>query len=118
MQVKVDDSYSSELDTVFHKWENDFSGLYNKPQLTNDNANFHDKILKQKQVLVNSNYFDYEVPNDPLNNPFTYEELIKLLNRLKMNKSVGWDNIPKSVSLILLKYFQKCFEVVWSLQYG
>ena len=57
MQVKVDDTYSSEIDTVLHKWENDFSGLYNKPQLTNDNANFHDEILKQKQVLENSNYY-------------------------------------------------------------
>ena len=56
------------------------------------------------------------MPNDPLNKPFTCDELIKVLNRLKVNKSVGRDNIPneilkhKSVSLLLLKYFQKCFE--------
>ena len=116
VQVKVDDTYSSELDTVLHKWENDFSDLYNKSQLTNNNVNFHDEILKQKQVLENSNYFDYEMPNNPLNKSFTYDELIKVLNKLKVNKSVGWDNIPneilehKSVSLLLLKYFQKCFE--------
>ena len=58
MQVKVDHSYSSELDTVLHKWENDFSGLYNKLQLTNNDVNFHDESLKQKQVLENSNYYN------------------------------------------------------------
>ena len=66
-----------------HKWENDFSGLYNKPQLTNDNANFHDKILKQKQVWKNSNYFDYEMPNDPLNKPLENKPKLRLYKTFK-----------------------------------
>ena len=45
-----------------------------------------------------------------------YDEVEKVLNKLKSNKSAGWDNIPneviknKSVYVLLLKYFQKYFD--------
>ena len=45
-----------------------------------------------------------------------YDEVEKVLNKLKSNKSATWDNIPneviknKFVYVLLLKYFQKCFD--------
>ena len=45
-----------------------------------------------------------------------YDEVEKVLNKLKSNKLAGWDNIPyeviknKSIYLLLVKYFQKCFD--------
>ena len=90
--------------------------LYNNPNDVRFHKNFYDKVLEQKSVLENSSYSRYEIPNDPLNKDLTLDELENVKAKLKTKKSVGWDKIPneviknKSITSLLLKFFQKCFD--------
>ena len=67
---------------------------------------------------------NYEIQNDPLNKPFCHDKLKQVIKRLKTNKVVRCDNVPnevlkqRSVSVMLLKYFQTCVEsgivpIIW-----
>ena len=116
MQVQIEEKNVFETNTILQKWQNDFCNLYNKPNNINFDRDFYINILRQKCALENSDYINYEIQNDPLNKPFCHDELKQVIKRLKTNKAVGCDNIPnevlkqRSVSEMLLKYFQTCFE--------
>ena len=116
MTINTSDGQSSDVDIVLNKWKNDFYMLYNNPNDVRFDKNFYDKVLEQKLVLENSFYSWYEIPNDPLNKDLTLDELENVKAKLKSKKSVGWDKIlngvikNKSISLLLLNFFQKCFD--------
>ena len=86
MTINTSDGQSSDVDIVLNKWKNDFNMLYNNPNDVRFDKNFYDKVLEN--VIV----------------------------KLKTKKSVGWDKIPneviknKSITLLLLNFFQKCFD--------
>ncbi len=47
------DTIVSDLEKVLDGWQNQFKGLYNKPEPVNestDNINFYNDILRQKKV--------------------------------------------------------------------
>ena len=115
--VKVNSNYTTDTKSVLDKWKTDFEDLHNKPsQIDNYDIRFYQEILQQKTFLEQPLYLNFEISNDPLNKPIMYDEVEKVLNKLKSNKLAGWDNIPyeviknKSIYLLLVKYFQKCFD--------
>ncbi len=54
--------------------------------------------------------------NPGLNGPISYDEIEKIINKLKINKSSGIDQIPNEVlknhdvMLLLYNIYTKCFE--------
>ncbi len=56
------------------------------------------------------------VENPELNGPISFDEFEKIINKLKINKSSGIDQIPNEVlkihyvMLLLYNLFTKCFE--------
>ena len=98
------------------KWKDDFENLYNKQNNDDYDHYFYENVLKQKHILEQSPYFDFNISEDPLNKPVMYDEVEKVIKKLQKKKSVGWVNIPndiiknKSLTMLLLKFFQKCFD--------
>ena len=72
-------------------------------------------MLEQKSVLENSPYSRHEIPNDPQNKSLTHDELENIIAKLKTKKYMGWKIANevinnKSVTSLLLKFVQKCFD--------
>ena len=114
--MTINGNHTFEIDTVMKKWKDDFENLYNKPNNDDYDHYFYENVLKQKHILEQSPYFDFNISDDPLNKPIMYDEVEKVIKKLQKKKSVGWDNIPnkiiknKFLTMLLLKFFQKCFD--------
>ncbi len=112
------DTLVLDLDKVLDGWQNQFSGLYNKPEPVNestDNINIYD-ILRPKKLREDEMCQPDYVQNPELNGPLSCDELEYMIKRFKKNKSLGIDQIPNEVlkkhdfMLILFQLYVKCFD--------
>ncbi len=113
-----DNILTTHLKTVVDKWGSEFSTLYNKPENneSDDNIEFYRNIMNLKQVretqIENPLYEENPEPNGPI----SFDEIEKITNKLKINKSSRIDQIPTEVLknhdviLPLYNLFTKCFE--------
>ncbi len=102
---------------VLDKWKNEFSSFYNRPVDENyDNTEFYRYILHMKQFREAEMNDSTYIENPQLNCPLSYNEVEKIVNKLKLNKSSGIDQIPNEVlkhhdvMLMLYYLFTKCFD--------
>ena len=95
--VMVNGNHTSEIDTFMKKWKDGFEKLYSKPNHDDYDHYFYENVLKQKYILEQSPYFDFNILDDPLNKPVMYDEVEKVIKKLQKKKSVGWDNIPNEI---------------------
>lgn len=100
--------YSSDINVVLEKWEKD-SG--------SNHSSFHDNFLKDtKPMLEDEMNKDFFGCNLYLNANFTTEEVKTVVDKTKLKKPAGIDEISyevlKSPRLfrILLELFQFCFD--------
>ncbi len=83
---------------VLDKWKNEFSSFYNRPVDENyDNTEFYRYILHMKQFREAEMNDSTYIENPQLNCPLSYNEVEKIVNKLKLNKSSGIDKIPNEV---------------------
>ena len=88
-----DGSVCYEERVVLDKWKNDFSLLYNsEPTPGAFDDNFYHRIINEKGQLELS-----ADSNLSLNAEISEHEVRKAVNKAKMNKAVGYDNIPNEV---------------------
>ena len=98
-QVKM--KISPEIDG--DKWYNYFSKLHEPA-----------KIITEPLVCSNIS----ELPSDTLNKPFTKEELLTTIKKLKKGKTTGYDrisnemliNAPENILSLILDYTNLCLE--------
>ena len=100
------------------KWGYEFSTLYNRPESIESDENV--ELYRNSMYLKQAMEEEMEAPeyeeNPELNGPISFDEIQKIINKLKLNKSSGIDQIPNEVlknhDVILLLYnlFTKCFE--------
>ena len=113
-KVKINDTYSTDINTVLDKWVNDFENLYNNPN--QDLNDFYNNILIEKQDIENSMDSEQYVENQIINQDITLNEVKAATRKLKNNKSPGVDYIQNECLKIegimkpLTKLFQYCFE--------
>ncbi len=80
---------TTNLKTVLDKWGSEFSILYNKLENieSDDNIEFYSNIMNRKQVtgvpMENPLYEE----NPELNGPISFDEIGKIMNKLKNKKT-------------------------------
>ena len=113
MKVYRDGDLTSNTDHVLSAWKHDFHSLYNKVIV--ENETYQEMIHRKEQLeesMRESNYRE----NEFINFDITFEEVEKVVNRLKYRKAVGIDGIPNeiikqsSIITLLSVYFNKCFQ--------
>ena len=93
-QVLLDDgSLTSDKNTVFQKWVNDFKGLYNKDVEDNNDIKYNIIQLEKSHMEL----FDIPDNESVLNSHITPQEVHLAVRKLQNNKSVGLDRIPNEV---------------------
>ena len=105
-----DGSLSSDKGTVFHKWVNDFKGLYNREVDNNNDIEYN--IIQTELALMEQ----FHSSNDNiLNCVITVPEVYDMVKKLKNNKSTGLDKIANGVLKLpgtlhaLTALFNNCF---------
>ena len=112
MQVYDGDVLTDNTDKVLHTWCHDFSELYNES--STDNGNDSD-IVHDINRLENEMMSEYFENNEYLNRDISYDEVERVVNRLKANKAPGVDKLPNEVLknndmiLVLWNLINKCF---------
>ena len=107
---------TSNINEVLEKWKQDFSQIYNRPEGENFDMEFYNNTMLDRMRLEGSMTDPLYIENELLNSPITIDEVIKVVRKLKKNKSVGIDRIPneilqcKEVTRILTHLFQSCFD--------
>lgn len=109
---------NTDIEFVLNKWKQDFDTLYKCP--SNIDSDFNDDFFKEIKSQKNRWEAQMEEPdyecNPELNNPLSFDEIERMVNRLKQRKSTGIDEIPNEVlknhdvMLLLYYLFVKCFE--------
>ncbi len=113
MQVYDDEgNITGEIDEVMAKWIFDFNHLFQGYDTNEFNPQFYNYILNEKERLeAESNNGNTDIFNSVL----SLEEIQKVIDRPKNNKSVGIDNLPNEIfndnmsSQLLLSLFNKIF---------
>ncbi len=113
-----DNILTTHLKTVLDKWGSEFSTLYNKPENNeiDDNIEFYRNVMNLKQVREAQMENPLYEENPELNGPISFDEIENIINKLKINKSSGINQIPyevlknHDVMLLLYNLFTKCFE--------
>ncbi len=113
-----DNILTTHLKIVHDKWGSEFSTLYYEPEYieSDDNLEFYNNITNLKQVREAQIDNSIDVENIELNGQISFDEIEKIINKLKINKSFEIDQIPNevfinhNVMLLLYKLFKKCFE--------
>ena len=85
--------------TLLNTWKNDFKNLYNKPA---DDISEYDKHLYMQMLNIKKDQeHDMSSPqyqsNRMLIDDISFDEVQKITNRLKNNKSSGIDKVPNEV---------------------
>lgn len=118
MTVYENGSAVSDEDIVLNRWKEDFCNLYNRPEGENDNFDnvFHESVKRLKANMEEQMNAPGYTENVFLNDHIGYDEIEKVIEKLKGGKAMGIDFIPnevlKSTSLIFLlwKLMTKLFE--------
>ena len=83
----------NDISSVLGKWENDLIDLYNfESKDAGFNETFSNNILLRQQNLENR-----VSGTNVLNKDFTNIEITKVLEKSKLKKAVGPDNLPNKV---------------------
>ena len=115
MKVKLpngDESY--DIKYVHEHWKNEFCNLLNKND-NHVNETQHDKLTELKR-LENDMSLPHFHSNVDLNNQINQQEVLRVIQHLKNNKSCGPDFIPNevlkhhSVLPFIVKLCQFCFN--------
>ena len=114
--VRTEDGMITNEESIFLKtWENEISNLLNRPdEVLNkfDKTFFNEKKL-QKDLMEDMTSSNEEIE---LKEKITEYEIEKAVEKLKLQKAVGCDEIPNEVLKvpgvwgILCKLFNACFE--------
>ena len=122
MKIKnPDGSTSYNIQDVLNKWKHDFSVMYNYDAEAGDVSHelLNQKARKETEIIQNG----YEC-NTFLNSGLSYDELEKVISKLKNNKAIGCDGIPNEVmcnddvTITLSDFFQLFLKVVSYQQSG
>ncbi|XP_072375498.1 uncharacterized protein [Diabrotica undecimpunctata] len=85
-KLKVDNRISTSPQEIANTLAESFREM-------SSNSNYSDTFLERKIIIENTDLFANDNLNDPLDLPFTFEELENALSELK-NTSPGLDDIP------------------------
>ncbi|XP_072403286.1 uncharacterized protein [Diabrotica undecimpunctata] len=111
-KLKVDNRISTSPQEIANTLAESFREM-------SSNSNYSDTFLERKIIIENTDLFANDNLNDPLDLPFTFEELENALSELK-NTSPGLDDIPGEnvkkirkcirgdVDSTLVKWFKQC----------
>jgi hypothetical protein len=108
----------SDIPYILNNWKDSFHNLYNKPNetISQENEMFYQNVMYVKETRESDmNNPEYK-ENPELNGPLSFDEIGKIINKLKLNKASGIDNIPNfvltkhDVKFLLDNLFKKCFE--------
>ncbi len=100
---------SSDTGTVLNTWRQEFSKLYNKPpEVTSAQSNIIEELDALEARMMLPGY----VCNEHINGDITFEEVDKMINKLKTNKACGIDAIPNEV-LKNVKVRQALFKMFY-----
>ena len=114
MKIKnPDGSTSYNIQDVLNKWKHEFSVMYNYDAEAGDVSQelLNQKTMKETEIIQNG-YECYTFPNSGL----SYDELEKVISKLKNNKAIGCDGIPNEVlcnydvTITLFRFFSIVFE--------
>ena len=114
MAVYKNGILSSDPKDVLHKWETDFTKLYNTS--INDFDEYFLHTIKKLNRETELNMKAMNNQNILLNCDISYDEVEAQINKSKLNKSVGFDNIPNEVLkhpdciMLLYRLFKLCFD--------
>ncbi len=115
MQVYDDEcNITGEIDEVMPKWKFDFNNLFQGYDTNEFNPQFYNYILNEKERLEAEGNNEN---TDIFNSILSLEEIQKVIDRAKNNKSVGIDNLPNEIfknnmsSKFSLSLFNKIFVV-------
>ncbi len=103
MQVYQNNELVSDYEIVHHTWKDIFSDLYNRPDASTnyDNQFYTEAINHKNQLDEEMSYPSYD-NNELLNYDITFEELERVVNRLKKNKACGFDCIPNEFLKLMM----------------
>ncbi len=113
---KENNELTDDIECVLGKWKTDFFNLYNKPDEIDTCSVFHANVLDSKIKRESDMEKEDYISNPELNRPLSYDELVKVVHKLKLKKSTGLDCIPNEVlkkndvMIMLYKLYVKCFE--------
>lgn len=115
--IDEDNNIATDVKTVLQKWKNDFACLYNKPGVEDEQTSSYNSLLNLKLNLEHDTEQLNHTDKEAINGTITYDELHKVISKLKQNKATGLDEIPNEVlkyediEWVLLIYFNKCFSM-------
>ena len=104
---------SYNIQDVLNKWKHDFSVMYNYDAESGDVSQelLNQKAMKETEIIQNGYKW-----NTFLNSGLSYDELEKVISKLKNNKAIGCDGIPNKVlynydvTITLFRFFSIVFE--------
>ncbi len=112
----VDGNACENMDFVLNKWKNDFSDLYNSPGIDIETDNFYRHVNQMRINMENNMEDDEYLCNDFINNALSFDEIERVVNKLKSKKAPGIDTLPNEVlkqndvMILLFHFYTKCFE--------
>lgn len=112
LKVRTENGFTSNEKEVLEKWKKDFEHLYNAPENPDFNNDFLDRIRNEKENIENN----LTETNDYINRAISFDEVETVINKLKLNKATGIDEIPNeilknhSIKLALWNLFNKYFD--------
>ena len=116
MEVRLENGEcSSELEVVLKKWGEDFANLYSGCSSSFDEA-FLKEIVELKGVMETQMNSDLINRNFFLNTTLSREEVQNAIDRCKMKKATGIDEISNEVLKsprllnVLFQLFKSCFD--------
>ena len=87
---------TSDINAVLSTWKEAFSNLYNKPICVSD-ENEYIELCNKKVHLENQMGLEGYSENVYINEAISLDELEYVINKLKLHKAVGLDEIPNEV---------------------
>ena len=79
MKIRTENGFNCNEDDVLNQWKNDFCSLYNIPETNDFNDEFMNYIKGQKEQIETN----VTETNDFVNRPISYDEVEKIVNKLK-----------------------------------
>ena len=90
---------TNNLNDVLYNWKHEFETLYNRPMenMNDQEQQYYERIQQTKINRENEMSYDGYVENEFINGDITLTEIEHITQKLKNNKSSGFDKIPNEV---------------------
>ena len=121
MKVEINGQYTTNREQVLGKWKHDFEALYNQSDNAHFDNEFYNSILIDKQGLEEQASVPDRLNEQDMiymNEPISMNEVMRVIQNVKMKKAVGFDSIPneviknnRDVISILHMFFNHCFTL-------